>query len=217
MRITQFENEEYVINTYLEKHRLANMVYGVIRLRLLAVYGIGVLEHLRNLKAEEVIELLVYAEYTTESIGQFAETLGRKDLFPRDRKGKIKRDQFLKMLFGNEFKEQLGEDQPGEQMSRAPREPKTFDDLQNMMDRSVKARKMTSSDMELENTDAGTYAKLKKEGKIKGFKKELDESIGDARSALLEQIEQDRQRYGNRGSNKSGGYRGSIQDLLDSK
>ena len=49
MKVTQFENEDFLINCYLDKLRSANMVYGVIRMRLVALYGVSVLEKLRDM------------------------------------------------------------------------------------------------------------------------------------------------------------------------
>lgn len=221
MRITQFENEEFLINTYLDKHRMANMFYGMVRMKLVSIYGVNVLEQLRNLTSEEIIELFVYTEYATDSIGLFADILRKPQILPRDQKGRVKRKEFMKVLFGNEYEEQIGDtDGPPAATKDLPRKPKTFDDLQDMMDRVSEARRPKEPDVEMDDSNGRTYAKVKNERRIRSkgqFESKFKESIEEAKTVLQQQIEADRKTFGTEAARRPGGFRGNIQDLLEGK
>jgi hypothetical protein len=219
MRITQFENEEFLINTYLDKHRSANMFYGMVRMKLLAIYGVGVIEHLRNMTSEEIIELFVYSEYATDSVGLFADILRKPEILPRDRQGKVIRAKFMETLFGNEYKEQLGDtEKPPKATLDLPKKPRTIDDLQSMME--TVAEPKTPSDVEMDKSGGRSYAKVKNERRIRAkgqFQNKFKDSIDDARTALEKQIDADRQAFGTNAAGHPGGFRGNIKDLLEGK
>jgi len=210
MSVTQFENMDFLINCYIDKLRSANMVYGVIRMRLVALYGVAVLEKLRDLKAEEIIELLVYGEYSTESIGQFSEIINKPEILPRDRKGKIIEKEMMNLLFGKDKPNTPAQNK----REKTPHKPKTIDDLQSMMDKSQQANRGPSEE-ELQTMDSKTHAQMKKDGKIPDFQQEVKGSMNDATSALQKKIEEDKAKFGTGAADRTGGFRGNIQDLIN--
>lgn len=172
MQISLFEDDKRLEQYYVDRYRFYGTVLGGLQYQLVQYYGIDGYIKTKELKLEEIIDLIVLGELSHQRYGHLSTVLDKPGLLPRDRKGRVNLKQFYDDLMANKG---MPTDQPVTGSVDQPAQP-----APDVEDTEREARLTQNS-----RTSPTTK-----------FEDMIQEGIEISKRALAEQIARDKARYG---------------------
>lgn len=188
MRITLFEDDELLVKTYVDKLKeIGSTAMGELLVFLVSSFGIDGYIKTKNMQLNEIMDLIILGELTTQRIGMFSEVIGRPDILPRDRRGRVS----IKAL--------MQEDNNEEQYKQQPKtEPRQHPVQSQVPPQSNKSTKSFIEDLNgnkttydpLEDEQASAY--IKSLDSKSAFDAQMKLALEQSKKALARQIEIDK-------------------------
>lgn len=95
MQVTLFEDDERLENHYVDRYKHFSTLLGSIRMKLVGYFGLDGYIMTKQMTQEEIVDLLAMGELLNREPGEFSRLLGKPNLFPRDRRGRVDLKRFL--------------------------------------------------------------------------------------------------------------------------